>query len=305
MKKIHLHVENSICSINNPNPKKRGLLWEFANRSEKLINSGLICSGPGAGFPRWWIDLMNDRRLQWLTSILKVINISIPGRAAGRCCLFFRATRLRLYICSQRYRAAALDFLGTGRSDRLECWPVDWWRQAGRAAAALARHLGEERWISLGMSGGSTVALWQAIDFPDQVHAVVADSEGERYSPEDLRAVAAERNLDDPMSQQFWSLGHGPDWRQVVLADNDLLLRFAAAGGNHYGGRLKEVRCPVLFTGSLQDEFIRDLGEQTLSMLRQVQGSQAFLANSGGHPLMWTCPDLFYREVDGFLARLV
>jgi len=202
------------------------------------------------------------------------------------------------------YRAVALDFLGVGRSDRVEPWPVDWWRQSGRAAATLARHLGEERWIAVGMSGGATVALWQAIDFPDQVRAVVADSEGERYAPEALRAIVAGRSLEDPLAQGFWLAGHGPDWRQVVLADNALLLNFAAAGGDHYHGRLAEIRCPVLFTASIQDEFILDLAEQTLSMLRQVPGSQALLVHAGSHPLMWTRPDLFYPEVERFLAQL-
>ena len=45
---------------------------------------------------------------------------------------------------ARRYRVVAPDFLGCGQSDRLAMWPLDWWAQGGRDAAALVQHLGDE-----------------------------------------------------------------------------------------------------------------------------------------------------------------
>lgn len=60
----------------------------------------------------------------------------------------------------------------------------------------------------------------------------------------------------------FWTMAHGDDWEQVVGADSDLLRRFDASGGDWFAGRLREIRCPVLFTASLHDNLLPDVGAQ-------------------------------------------
>jgi len=202
---------------------------------------------------------------------------------------------------SKNFQAVSMDFWGTGRSDRMETWPADWWEQGARDAAALLQHLGGEPCIAVGMSGGAVVALWLAILAPERVRAVIADSLAEKFTPAELEANIRQRNLRDPGAQEFWRHGHGQDWEQVVRADSEMILRFARRGGDFFRGRLKEIRCPVLFTGSLGDDLIPRVGEQILGMAAQVPGSQAFLAREGSHPLMWSRPDLFDAEAGRFL----
>lgn len=91
------------------------------------------------------------------------------------------------------HHVAALDYLGTGRSDRLERWPLDWWESAAAQVATLAAHLDAERYTLLGCSGGGTLALLAAAIRPDEVGAVIADSCPERLEPADLRRIAGER----------------------------------------------------------------------------------------------------------------
>src|SRR6266542_6303436 len=55
----------------------------------------------------------------------------------------------------QHYHAVAMDFLGCGQSDRLDVWPVDWWTLGAHDAAALAQHLGYEKALVMGTSGGA------------------------------------------------------------------------------------------------------------------------------------------------------
>jgi pimeloyl-ACP methyl ester carboxylesterase len=100
---------------------------------------------------------------------------------------------------ARTHRVAALDYLGTGQSDRLEPpWPVDWWESGAEQAAALAVHLGAARYALLGCSGGGTTALRAAAEHPDRVTAVVADSCPERLKPDDLRRLAALRLGESP-----------------------------------------------------------------------------------------------------------
>ncbi|MCL5998283.1 MAG: hypothetical protein M1546_19855, partial [Chloroflexi bacterium] len=101
----------------------------------------------------------------------------------------------------------------------------------------------------------------------------------------------------------FWRYGHGDDWAQVVDADCDLLRRFARAGGDWFNGRLAEIGCPVLFTGSLRDELLQNAGQQMCAMAMQVKGSQVFFTSEGSHPLMWSRAADFRRAADGFLGQ--
>ncbi len=101
------------------------------------------------------------------------------------------------------WRVAALDYLGTGQSDRLELpWPMDWWEQGAEQAAALAAHLGARTYALMGCSGGGTMALRAAADRPGEVSAVVADSCPERLTPRDLRRLAALRVGERPPDEE-------------------------------------------------------------------------------------------------------
>jgi pimeloyl-ACP methyl ester carboxylesterase len=204
----------------------------------------------------------------------------------------------------RRYHAVAPDFRGCGQSDRMDAWPVDWWAQNGRDAAALVSHLGQERALVMGTSGGGLSALWMAIQHPERVQAVIADSCVERLSAEWCAGLLAERNQRTEGQLGFWRHGHGQDWERVVDADSDLLQRFAQEGGDSFNGRLAEIRCPVLFTASLRDELLQNTGQQVCGMAMQVKGSRVFFTDEGAHPLMWSRPADFQLVADCFLDSL-
>ena len=204
----------------------------------------------------------------------------------------------------QRYHAVALDLPGTGRSDRIETWPDDWWRQGARAAAALVEHLSAERAVVVGTSGGAVAALLMAQHLPHRVRAVISDSVVKRQPPEVLRAEVAARRERHPEAVAFWRRAHGDDWEQVVEADSDLLLRLARRDGRWFDESLAVIRCPVLLTGSLQDRLLHDGVAQMVAMAEEIPKSQLTLFNGGGHPLIWSRPEHFRRVADAFLASL-
>lgn len=205
----------------------------------------------------------------------------------------------------QQYHAVSLDFLGTGQSDRVAEWGVDWWGQGAEQARALIEHLGQPRALIMGTSGGAVAALLLAIRFPDAAQAVIADSAVERWPAETIRASIAGRSPRTPDQVGFWRAAHGDDWDQVVEADSRMLLRASADGWHPFGGRLGEIRCPVLITASLSDDLLPpDVGAQVIGMAAQIPDCRAFLHRHGGHPLIWSQPGEFRRHAAAFLEGL-
>lgn len=204
----------------------------------------------------------------------------------------------------ERYHAVALDFLGTGRSGRLDVWPDDWWLEGAWTAVALLDHLSASQAIVMGTSGGAVAALLMAQYAPERVRAVIADSCVIRQPPEVLRAEVAVRRRRQPGAQDFWRQAHGDDWEQVVEADNEIMLKLAQRGGQWFRRSLSKIQCPVLLTGSLQDAMLSNGAAQMVEMASQIPESQLVLFNGGDHPLMWSRPHRFRRVADRFLSGL-
>jgi valacyclovir hydrolase len=241
-----------------------------------------------------------SRRLCYREQGEGLLLLILPGNTASSIC-----HEGELEYFSHHYHAVALDFLGTGQSDRMDEWPDDWWEQNAHAAAALVQHLGKDRAMIMGTSGGAIVALLMAILCPDQVAAVVADSCLEKYPAEVLQKVVEERLQQTPKQIEFWKFAHGEDWNQVVRTDSAWLLRLARHGLVDWSrGQLKYIRCPVLLTGSLRDNVLPGIGLQLCNMASQIPECRVFLANQGEHPLMWSHREDFCHVSEYFLKYI-
>jgi pimeloyl-ACP methyl ester carboxylesterase len=241
----------------------------------------------------------NDHRLFYREQGAGPLLVVLPGNTASSA---LHAGELAYF--GQRYHTVVLDFWGTGQSDRLAEWPVSWFEQAAHDAAALIRHLDGDPAIVMGTSGGAATALALAQRYPDHVRAVVADSGVPQSSPEQLTATCEGRAVRMPAQIQFWQAAHGDDWEQVVDADTAMLMRVAERGGELVSVVLNEIPVPVLLTATLDDDLLPNVGEQLLAMAERIPDSYLCLGRGGGHPLMWSRPDVFRSEVDCFLARL-
>lgn len=238
----------------------------------------------------------NGHRLHYTDYGTGPLLLILPGNTASSAC-----HQGELEYFGRRFRAVSLDFWGTGGSDRLATWPDDWWERGAQDAAALVEHLSYKDAVVMGCSGGAIVALLMAALLPSRVKVVIADSCPERFTIEQMELLLADRRQRTPGQLDFWHYAQGDDWEQVVAADTEMLIRLAGRGGEWAHGRVGQIRCPVMFTGSLLDESIPGAGLQMVAMAKQVPNSQLYLVNNGGHPLMWTRPNEFRLAVDGFL----
>jgi pimeloyl-ACP methyl ester carboxylesterase len=206
---------------------------------------------------------------------------------------------------SHFFQVMTMDLIGHGFSARLDEWPDDYWRTNANIAAALCAHLRAQSVHVLGTSGGAIVALNMAVEAPSQVRSVVADSfVGTPPSLSDAEAIARQRQeAKSGPARGFWIEMHGSDWEQVVDADTRMLLRFARAGASFFRDQLAGVKCPVLLTASLEDEFIRDPREMLRTAALQIPNAETELFESGCHPAMLSNAERFRSRVMGFLQR--
>ena len=221
----------------------------------------------------------------------------LPGNTASSAHL-----QRELDYFSDRFHVAALDFLGTGQSDRVAVWTDQWWIEGAQQASALIEHLGYREAVLMGTSGGAVAALLTAIYFPERVRAVVADSFVEKAPPEQFsELVIADRTKRSPGQIDFWKMGHGEDWEQVVEADTAMLVRFTNQGADWFRGELDQLQCPVLITGSLQDQLIPGAAQQFCGMVDKIPDCRLYLHSEGNHPLMWSQAAAFRAVSDHFL----
>ena len=93
-------------------------------------------------------------------------------------------------------KVVLIDFLGHGRSQRLERFPADLWFYESQQVVKLIEHLRYDRVDLIGSSGGALVAINVALERPDLVGKVVADSfEGEVPLEEFVANAEGERRL--------------------------------------------------------------------------------------------------------------
>ncbi len=227
--------------------------------------------------------------------------VILPGNTASSAC-----HQEDLAYFSNRFTTVSLDYLGTGRSDRLNSFGLDWFQNCADQAAALIQYLGAGPAVLLGTSGGAVVALHAAARHPNLVRGVIADSFTPEFTVDMLQHnVIEERSVCSEGQVDFWRFAHGEDWESVIDADTEMLKRITEQGGNWLGDSLVKTACPILFTASLEDEMLIQPGPYTLQMLAQARDGRAFLTKNGGHPLIWSNPGAFRRAANGFLESFL
>jgi pimeloyl-ACP methyl ester carboxylesterase len=98
---------------------------------------------------------------------------------------------------SKEFQVIILDFPGHGKSDRLEKFETDFWYYNSTACCALIEELKLEKISVIGTSGGALVAINLALEHPEKVKYLIADSfEGEFPLPSYIESLEKDRNKD-------------------------------------------------------------------------------------------------------------
>ena len=209
---------------------------------------------------------------------------------------------------ADRYRVIAPDFLGCGRSDRLEHWPSDLWYEWSCQAAALCREKGLEKVLVIGSSGGALAALNLALESPELVRWVIADSfEGLRADGTLTEQICLGRTAAKQMEgfRAMMQSLHGEDWEQVMDADTDAVVRHAGTVGAFLHRPISELKTRLLLTGSAEDEMFPRGHYETLfgEICAQTPMARSHIFSRGNHPALGSNQEEFLTLAAEFFAQ--
>lgn len=127
---------------------------------------------------------------------------------------------LLLPLYQEHFRVILIDFLGNGKSDRVNKFPADLWISQAQQVITLIEHLGLEKVNLLGTSGGAWVAVNTALERPDLIAKVVADSfDGRLLNRNFADNLPKERKYakHDTYAKQFYEWCQGEDWKHFIV----------------------------------------------------------------------------------------
>lgn len=204
------------------------------------------------------------------------------------------------------FEVIRMDFLGNGRSDRVDAFPADLWIDQGRQVVALAEALACDRLHLVGTSGGAYAAINAALLRPDLFGCVVADSfDGSRLAPDFAKGLRAERAAAkaDAIARGFYEWNQGADWERVVDLDTAALTALAESGAPLFVEPIAAIRVPLLITASCTDEMLSGgvVAEcPTLSAANPLIRCKIY--ESGGHPLIATRAEEIAAVIRAFVV---
>lgn len=211
---------------------------------------------------------------------------------------------LILPLYEDQFRVILIDFLGHGRSDRLEEFPADLWTEEARQTTALLEHLDLGKVNLVGTSGGAWAAVNAALERPDLVDKVVADSfDGRTLADgfaENLLKERAEAKKDE-MGSAFYEWCQGEDWERVVDMDTRALVQCAEEKLPLFTKPLNTLKNPLLLMGSKGDDMCRSDFQDEYLMIAKETNAQICIFPEGLHPAVLSCAEQAAEAIAGFL----
>lgn len=210
---------------------------------------------------------------------------------------------------SQSFEVILMDFLGHGKSDRVESFATDLWYDEALQVIAFIEQAGYKKVNIIGSSGGALVAINVALESPAIVNAVIADSfEGEEPFPAFVKNVVAEREASkhDENATYFYNMMHGEDWESVVDNDTKAIFEHSKTIGKFFHKDLSELASPILLTGSKEDEFVKLINPHFYnvlfsSMLEKIGHGQMHIFETGSHPALISNQEQFSKLAIEFI----
>lgn len=207
------------------------------------------------------------------------------------------------------FKVILIDFLGHGKSDRLKVFPADLWFDEAMQVIAFLKEKQYEKVNIIGSSGGALVAINVALEAPELVSKIVADSfEGEVPLKEFTTNIVTDRELskkNDAM-RLFYQYMQGKDWESVVDNDTFAIIQHEKNVGKFFHRNLQDFVPDILMTGSKKDEFFVNVSSDYLEnvygkMLKKIGHGRMYLFDFGGHPAMLTNSEKFANLAKEFL----
>ncbi|MFW6232413.1 MAG: alpha/beta fold hydrolase [Bacteroidota bacterium] len=219
--------------------------------------------------------------------------LMIHGNTASS--VLFNAEKL---FYKDHFKVILFDWIGHGKSERVEGFRDDFWLYNARTALALLSHLQIDKCNLIGSSGGALVALNLALTAPGSIDKIIVESFlGEHFSADEAGRIAEIRKEEkkDFLMQKFWEAMHGEDWENIIDMDLELMLK---VGGTipMIRGDLSKITIPVLGVASTKDGLIPNIDERLKAIISKMPNASYKIFNEGRHVFTLTRNEIF-REL--------
>jgi len=207
---------------------------------------------------------------------------------------------------SSKYKVILIDFLGHGQSDRLKVFPIDLWYDEAQQVITFLKLKGYEKVLLIGSSGGALVALNVALERPELVDKVVADSfEGEKPIDAVTENIVKNREYSkkNTGTVMFYKAMHGDDWESVVDNDTLAVSEHAKNISVFFHKQLSELIQPILFVGSKEDELIPNIGQIYTNIISKIGHGEKVIHEHGGHPAIISNQEAFVERTKLFFDK--
>lgn len=211
---------------------------------------------------------------------------------------------LILPLYEDKFRVILMDFLGHGRSDRLEAFPADLWMEEARQTIALLEYLDLGKVSLVGTSGGAWAAVNAALERPDLVDKVVADSFDGRTLADDFAENLLKERAEakkDEMGTAFYQWCQGEDWERVVDMDTKALVQCAEDKLPLFVKPLSTLKNPLLLMGSKGDDMCRSDFQDEYLVIAKKTNAEICILSEGLHPAILSCAEQAAGVIAGFL----
>ena len=211
-------------------------------------------------------------------------------------------------LFAQKYHVITLDFLGCGKSDRLQEWPIDLWYEWSRQVIALCKELQLTNVKLIGSSGGALAAMNAVLEESELFDCIVADSfEGLYADPAVTDQIRMGRNIAKQNSafRETLMAMHGKDWEDVFDKDTETVVLHAEKVGAFVHRPIEELKVRMLLTGSAEDEmFPRDHYKMLFEdIIDRVSCAESYIFPNGGHPAMLSNLNEFVTICEKFFEK--
>lgn len=192
----------------------------------------------------------------------------------------------------KNFNVILIDFLGHGKSDRLGAFPADLWFYEAQQVIALLKEKQYQNVNIIGSSGGAMVAINVALEAPELVNKLIADSfEGETANDLFTQKLLKDREIakNNAEARAFYEYMHGKDWEKIVDNDTSAIIKHQKEIKNFFHKSLDEITVDILLTGSKEDRFMyiisNDYYEKTYDeIISKVKHGKIHLFSKGDHP---------------------
>ena len=209
-----------------------------------------------------------------------------------------------LPLYENEFKVILMDFLGNGRSDRVEMFPADLWQEEARQVIALLEHLNAGKVNVVGCSGGAWAAVNAALMRPDLIERVVADSfDGRTLADGFVENLLKERQVAkiDSQASGFYQWCQGEDWEQIVDSNTEALVQCARKKLPLFVKPLSDLEVPLLLIGSECDDMTRpDIWQEYEAMAAET-GAEICMFPEGNHPALYSNAEAAAETISRFL----